>query len=241
VTDLTLRVLLALRDYEGFLSEIDRHGEDKIIGRQRTLLLAIARMLREPGFPDRRKPKVFGIGLSRTGTTPLALALRILGFTALHFLNPVTGEMISDAELDLFDAATDTPLCVSFEELYYLYPFSKFIYTTRAFGDWQPSFCRYLERRWGTSDFAAIGKMLTRGRSFHHGAQWAAIHLALYFNHANYEDAYSAYDRRVRNFFCDKPEDRYLELDVFSGDGWEKLCPFLGRPIPSRPFPQPLL
>jgi hypothetical protein len=82
--------------------------------------------------------------------------------------------------------------------------------------------------------------MLMRHNSFHFGAQWSAIHLSLYFNHANYEDAYIAYDRRVRDFFRDKPDDRYLEFDVFSGDGWAKLCPFLRRPIPSQPFPQPL-
>ena len=108
---------------------------------------------------------MFGIGLSRTGTTPLALALGILGFTAFHFLNPATGEVISEADTDLVDAATDTPVCVNFEKLYYLYPFSKFIYTTRPFEDWQPSFCRYLDRRWGTADFATIGKMLMRGNS----------------------------------------------------------------------------
>jgi hypothetical protein len=237
---LALRVLLALKDYQGFLSEIDRLGEDEIIGDHRALLISMAKTLREPGFPDRRKPKVFGIGLSRTGTTPLALALSILGFTALHFSNPVTGEVVSEADLDLVDAATDTPVCVSFEKLYHLYPFAKFIYTTRPFAHWQPSFCRYFDRRWGTSDFATIAKMLMRARSFHFGAQWSAIHLSLYFNHANYADAYSAFDRRVRNFFRNKPEDRYLEFDVFSGDGWAKLCPFLGRPIPSQPFPQPL-
>ena len=28
-----------------------------------------------------------------------------------------------------------------------------------------------------------------------------------------------------------------LVLDVCGGDGWEKLCPFLGKPIPDQPFP----
>ncbi len=41
-------------------------------------------------------------------------------------------------------------------------------------------------------------------------------------------------------FFRDKPEGRCLEFDVFSGAGWAKLCPFLGQPVPSQPFPQPL-
>jgi tetratricopeptide (TPR) repeat protein len=239
-TTLTLRVLLALRDYESFLREIDHRGEDEIIGGHRTLLLSIATTLREPGFPDRWKPKVFGIGLSRAGTTPLALALTTLGYAAVHFLNPLTNEMISEAEFDLFDAATDTPVCISFEKLYYLYPLSKFIYTTRPFEHWKAALCEYLERRWGTSDFVTFRKILMRRDSFHFGAPWSAMLLSLYFNHADYEDAYCAYDRRVRNFFRNK-SDRFLVFDVFANDGWAKLCSFLGRPIPSQPFPEPLL
>jgi hypothetical protein len=38
-------------------------------------------------------------------------------------------------------------------------------------------------------------------------------------------------------FFGENDRKRLLELDVFSGDGWEKLCRFVDRPIPSVAFP----
>ena len=40
----------------------------------------------------------------------------------------------------------------------------------------------------------------------------------------------------VRRHFAGRP-DKLIELDIPAGDGWEKLCPFLGRPIPEQPFP----
>lgn len=32
------------------------------------------------------------------------------------------------------------------------------------------------------------------------------------------------------------PADRLLVMEL--GDGWEKLCPFLGKPIPDEPYPR---
>jgi hypothetical protein len=30
---------------------------------------------------------------------------------------------------------------------------------------------------------------------------------------------------------------KLLVMDIIKGDGWEKLCKFLDKPIPNRPFP----
>ena len=35
---------------------------------------------------------------------------------------------------------------------------------------------------------------------------------------------------------ADRP-GKLVEMDFSSGDGWEKLCPFLGLPVPAKPFP----
>ena len=69
-----------------------------------------------------------------------------------------------------------------------------------------------------------------------YGIEFSNINLSLYFNHKNYEDAYNAYDQRVRTFFRDKPKDRFLECDVAAG-GWDELCKFVGKERPSVPFP----
>lgn len=49
-------------------------------------------------------------------------------------------------------------------------------------------------------------------------------------------DDFHRHHENVRTFFQDKP-GKLLELNIIAGDGWEKLCPFLGKPIPDQPFP----
>ncbi len=74
--------------------------------------------------------KVFGIGLSRTGTTTLTTALQKLGYKALHFpsdgatQNELYGFFSSDSQfirlsaLEHYDAITDTPVCCTFNRPY---------------------------------------------------------------------------------------------------------------------------
>ena len=52
------------------------------------------------------------------------------------------------------------------------------------------------------------------------------------------DEAFDVYDARVKSFFSDKPKERFLEFDVFSGDGWRELCQFVGAEIPDIPFPR---
>lgn len=234
---LGLRLLLALRDYAGFLREFDRLGDAGISGKHRDLLRSVATTVRATAFPDRLKPKIFGIGLPKTGQSSLSAALTTLGLATAQWTNPLTGALLDDADVHLFDALTDSPVCARFEQYYYLFPHARFLYTVRPLDAWRISWCRHLQRIWGISDFGHIKRLLARRESFHHGARYADIDLALYFNHEDYDSAYRAYDARVRNFFRDKPKDRFLELDIFGGDGWPELCGFLGRPPPAEPFP----
>ena len=43
--------------------------------------------------------------------------------------------------------------------------------------------------------------------------------------------------REVRAYFADRKDD-LLIMSITAGEGWEKLCPFLGMPIPEVPFPR---
>jgi hypothetical protein len=169
---------------------------------------------------QRAGKKVFGIGLSRTGTWSLTSALAALGFRALHF--PVNLKQI-----DNHDALTDTPIAADFETLDLLYPGSKFIYTTRELDDWLES-CRAL---W-----------LRRQAVFDRSSLVSGFHRRLYggtgFDPARFVAAYRRHDDRVRSYFRDRPED-LLVLDICSGDAaWEPLCSFLGVPVPDAPFPR---
>ena len=47
------------------------------------------------------------------------------------------------------------------------------------------------------------------------------------------------YDRHIQavlSYFKDRPND-LLVINITEGEGWEKLCPFLSKPIPSTAFP----
>jgi hypothetical protein len=234
---LRLRLFLALRDYEHFLAAMDRVADMRSLGRHAKSLLAVAAALRGKPFPDYGKPKIFGIGLSKTGTTTLAAALTALGFHTLDWANPLTRELMSESDLHLFDAFTDTPVCRMFEDMFYLFPNSKFLYTTRPIEDWLRSMDHHWRRNHGLAGFHAVQAAMGQSATFHHDTEFRNLHWSLYFNHGGYDEAYRSHDRRVRRFFRDKPSDRFLELDIFTGEGWQKLCPFLGVAVPNIPFP----
>jgi len=48
--------------------------------------------------------------------------------------------------------------------------------------------------------------------------------------------AYETHERNVREYFANRPKD-LLIMDIVRGDGWDKLCEFLGRGLPKAPFP----
>ena len=79
--------------------------------------------------------KIFGIGLSRTGTTSLYYLMKGFGFMAVHYPS-------SMEEIDEHFFANDTSISARFEELDRLYPNSKFIYTRRTVRRWARSCMR---------------------------------------------------------------------------------------------------
>lgn len=187
-------------------------------------------------------PKVFGIGLSKTGTTSLARALNILGYDAVSWTRG--GRVLGWPEFYLVDAATDTPCCAHFESLYYTFEKSTFIYTVRDIEEWVQSAKSYFgldsprgfRRHWNDEEY-------WNGNTWH--SDWQQenafrtlrIHECLYSQHETWEEAYRIYDERVRYFFADKPEDRLMTMNIPAGDGWKKLCRFLERDHPDQPFP----
>jgi hypothetical protein len=228
---LRLRLFRALRDYDGFRAAFGLAKETRFLGVHETNLRAAAAALRHPAFPNYARPRIFGIDLPKTGTTTLATALATLGFATVDWLNPLTGELINDDDLALFEAFTDASSCMSFERYYYMFPRAKFVYTIRRADDWERSWITDFRRGQLLSNFEDRGSFQSATPSI------SDIHVTLYFNHESYAEAFSAYDRRVRRFFQDKPTERFLEFGIFAGDGWRKLCASVDRDIPTAPFP----
>lgn len=192
---------------------------------------------------DRDKPRIFGIGLSRTGTTSLGRALELLGYECFHFQRD--GRIVDWPEFFVADAVIDTPVCVRFPSLYFAFPNSRFIYTTRDVSSWTSSMREFyradspreLQDLWKGEAYWRGEEGRKSGWEYHNALQYNIIQYSLYAQHDSWREAYQAYEERVEEFFDDKPADRLLRLNVTGGEGWRKLCDFLDCDRPDRPFP----
>jgi hypothetical protein len=173
-----------------------------------------------------KRPKVFGIGFHRTGTSSLRQALKALGYR-------VTGpNFVWEEDLDWetlktravivarqFDAFQDNPWPLLFRDMDEEFPGSRFILTVRD------------EEAWYDSALHFFGEGETPMRRLIYGAGAPAG------NEAAYRARYRAHNREAMEYFAHRPSD-LLVMDVTAGDGWERLCPFLGLDAPALPFPK---
>jgi hypothetical protein len=166
----------------------------------------------------RGPPKIFGIGLSRTGTMSLHLALGLFGFRSLQY-PPL--ERPHDL-LEYHDAAVDTPVACMFHQLDALYPGSRFILTVREVHSWLDSTQAFFRPSAAARRVAARGapqdlRHAAMG-SWHIPAQLPAPRgrRRAPFCRSTGATAYARYRRRR---------------------GWGKLCKFLRKPVPALPFP----
>lgn len=233
------RVLLASRDRAAFLAsadslpETDRDGASEVL-RTASRLRSVAHRWAASVHPDMEAPKVFGIGLSRTGTRSFDEALRILGFESLHWQNDLTMDLIRPDDLPLFDGFSDTVVTAFFEPLLHMFPAARFVWTTRPLESWVRSVSAHYLRNIGATGPADLLKPPVadtfRGLK-------GRIEASLYAHHASWEAAYRAHEQRVMTFFATNAPDRLLRLSVVEGEGWEPLCEFLDVPVPDVPFP----
>jgi Sulfotransferase domain len=164
------------------------------------------------------RPPCWGIGLGRTGTTSLCEALRILGYVAVKH-NP-RFEVLPSLE-----AGADNGVTVFYKYLDYKFPGSKFVLTQRKLSEWLPSIEDVALRRpvLSRADDVAIQRRMM-------------LYESVTFDTAKFTAGYHRHHADVRRYFADRPGD-LLEMNIIEGDGWEKLCPFLGLPLPDQAFP----
>lgn len=225
---------LQLRDYHRFKEIATQITGDSKICRE---LKALCRRLSDPADTNSHKPKVFCIGLSKTGTASLTNALRLLGYRAIHWNDNITGELICDDHFPYFDAFSDTPISFRFEEIYSAYPDAKFIYTTRDISSWCRSIQNHYSANHDVQNLDDMRNFVSDPQNCLRGELFARIHENLYCRFDDYDQAYMSFDQRVRGFFSGDRNAKLLELSITSGDGWSKLCDFLQRPVPDEPFP----
>jgi len=170
--------------------------------------------------------KVFCIGFHKTGTTSLAEALQVLGYrvtgpNGVHDpdiatkVRPMAWELV-----EKYDAFQDNPWPILYKELDTRYPGSKFVLTVRNTESWMRSQLKH------------FGERETAMRRWIYGD----AHGCPQGNEEVYVRRYEGHNREVLEYFRDRPDD-LLVMELAKGDGWEKLAPFLGKPVPAMPFP----
>jgi len=174
--------------------------------------------------------KIFGIGLSKTGTSSLAAALNILGFKTKDYPgldNYIPGELSSiDASvLDEYDALTDTPIPSFYQELDAQYPDAKFILTIRDRDGWLKSCKKQFTQKLADKQNEA------------HNRLFMDLYGCTVYDEEKFVRGYDNFVEAVKNHFKERPK-KLLIMNVANGDGWEKLCPFLNKPLPGTPFPK---
>jgi hypothetical protein len=172
-----------------------------------------------------KAPKVFGIGFHKTATTSLAGALGLLGYKVTG-PNAVTKSNVEERALRMagrlvkrYDAFQDNPWPLLYRQLDRRYPGSKFILTVRP------------TDRWIRSVVDHFGGTTTPMREWIYGGVGDPAG-----HEEHYIARYERHNAEVRTYFAGRSHD-LLEMDITAGDGWEKLCPFLGHPVPAEPFP----
>ena len=181
-----------------------------------------------PPPPQPRQRPVFGLGLSKTGTSSLAAALSSLGHDTIHNDRAFVPFLHADGAYNAtryFDehygrttSVVDLPTAAYPHELLAHYGRDAlFVLTERDPDAWFASFTAYLER-------------LCRRR---HGQQPATVAALLAHVYGSAEpdeklwkQRFVAHNRAVRAAI---PSDQLLVMDITKGDGWPQLCAFLGR------------
>ena len=189
---------------------------------------------------------VLGVGMGRTGTASLKLALEQLGFGPCHhmlelFQRPgdaarwqarARGESVSwDELLGGFRAAVDWPSAHFWRELVRDFPAAKVILTVREPNSWYDSISNTI--------FKALDQPLPQHDDAARGQRVMAKDIIVErafgdrpLDKAHVLACYEAHNAQVQRSV---PAERLLTYDV--SQGWEPLCHFLGVPVPATPFP----
>lgn len=189
--------------------------------------------------------KVISLGVGRTGTYSLKLALERLGFGPCHhmeevlknpavqvplWMNAANGSPGWSAMYAGYASATDWPTAAFAPELAAQYPNAKFILTVRSPESWAESFSQTIERF-----------VVERANVISALQPWidlvnAVIHRTGFpdgLDKAGLQEAFEKHNEAAKALF---PPNKLLVYHV--KEGWGPLCEYLGVPAPDEPFPR---
>jgi hypothetical protein len=172
--------------------------------------------------------KIVGIGLNKTGTTTLGIALETLGYDVIgckrknfqlwragHFDSLLNGVM------EDYDAFEDWPWPLMFRRIdQHFEDHVRFILTRRKSAEaWYQSLVKHA-RSTGPTEYRRVVYGFPLPET----------------NPQAHKQFYEEHLHSVRSYFKEKPH-KLLEVAWDEGHGWEELCTFLNRAVPNKPFP----
>ena len=237
---------MRFREYQHARETVEEYHQAIILSPDHTLVnqgrIGMGRVFRnfgeQPVILGPLPTRVFGIGWHKTATTSLHTALTKLGFDSAHWKTAKWAKNIWE-EMNKFGksltleksyALCDMPIPILYQSLDIAYPGSKFILTIRDERDWLDSIRRHWEfdsnpfrHQWDDDPFTH------------------RLHTILYgqkeFDAELFTHRYRRHNAEVLEYFANRPGD-LLVMDMSAGDGWDKLCPFLGCAVPNEPYPR---
>ncbi|GGY72124.1 sulfotransferase family protein [Cellvibrio zantedeschiae] len=159
--------------------------------------------------------KLFIIGLPRTGTTSVSVALLDYGFKVAH-------TAYTKRAFELADVISDAPCFCDYPQLDKIFPDSKFVYLDRALEVWIPSIQMLLNKM--------LPELTPKGylhpvlkRSMQQTFSLSLISDPLSNKHLS--DCYAKHQKAVLDYFADK--DNFLKIDVSKDTSLITLLEFL--------------
>lgn len=195
--------------------------------------------------------KVFNLGFSKTGTTSIESALRILGYKVAvgHYNKNYCFYLLAlcinrDYEevlrfTDYYDAFCDGPWGGGtdlYKALLDGRPDAHFILSIREPESWY--------RSWLNQITLFDRNLETAMSSYHNNGMWGS---AYWFRKVFDLKEVVGQEEKIKEIYCRYNDDviahfkskgkELLVLDVTHGEPWGDLCAFLEHPVPKKPFP----
>ena len=200
---------------------------------------------------------VIGAGYGRTGTKSLKLALEELGYGTcyhmeeflshpegvIHWKNAMNNTKVDwDALFSGYQSIVDFPGCLYYKELAEHYPDSKVILSMRDAESWYDSVSSTIFsfdpgvalklKMVCLMPFSATARNLFKAIMLNNESTWEK-HFEGRFEDKDY--AIQQYHTHIEKVKSSIPPDRLLLHHA--KDGWEPICIFLGKDVPSSPYP----
>ncbi len=173
--------------------------------------------------------------MPKTGTSTLGIALALLNYKHQSHDMDLAYGLCEKGEIGpildrakSYESFEDWPWHLVYEQFDQAFPGTKFILTERLSVDVYLRSHSSHRERFGQMDPTSVSKPFW----------WDALMPDEYgtFSESSWREIYETHSQKVRAYFRNRPDD-LLIVCWESGDGWEKLCSFLHKPIPHAPFP----